>query len=121
VFEFHPPGGLPPYRGGGGRFARPNDPESYAGRSVSSCHCHPCQRGQKIGARRSVVPLRPGRRLGMDYDPTLGNNHSYETMEELRPTQGCRTSKEDFNSITSDASRKHKRQTHRTVTPICLY
>jgi hypothetical protein len=39
----------------------PNDPESYAGGRESS----PCQRGQKVRARRSVVPAPPGWGLGM--------------------------------------------------------
>jgi hypothetical protein len=42
------------------RFARPNDPDSYAGGSVSSWYVHPCQASPRVGARRSVVPGPPG-------------------------------------------------------------
>jgi hypothetical protein len=41
------------------RFARPNDPESFTGWS------NPCQTGQRVGARRSVVLGPPGRVLDL--------------------------------------------------------
>jgi hypothetical protein len=42
------------------RFACPNDTESYAGGSVNSWQSHPFETGQRVGARRSIVPGPPG-------------------------------------------------------------
>jgi hypothetical protein len=47
------------------RFARPNDPERNAGGSESSWQSHPCQTGQMVEARRSVVTGPPGWGLGV--------------------------------------------------------
>jgi hypothetical protein len=38
------------------RSALPNNPESYAGGSLSSWYDHPCQTSQRVGARRSIIP-----------------------------------------------------------------
>jgi hypothetical protein len=47
------------------RFACPCDPDSYAGGSISSRYSHPCQTGQRVGARQCVVPGPPGWGLGV--------------------------------------------------------
>jgi hypothetical protein len=62
---------------------RPNDLVSYAGGSVSSWKGHPCQTGEKVGARRNVVPSPSGEGVGCGAnDSTVGKICCYETSRE---------------------------------------
>jgi hypothetical protein len=63
------------------RFACPNDPESYAGGSIS-------QTGPRVGARRSVAPDPRGLGLGVGLTTPPRKIYSYKIMEELKTHTG---------------------------------
>jgi hypothetical protein len=67
-----------------GWFARPSDPESYAGGSLSSWLSHPCQTGQNVRVRLNVVPGPPGWWLGMELTTPPQKIYCYETSRAYR-------------------------------------
>lgn len=56
------------------RFAHPSNTESYADGRVSSWYNHLCQTGQRVGARRNVVPGSPRWGLGVGLMTPQWNN-----------------------------------------------
>jgi hypothetical protein len=70
------------------RYARPNDPESYSGRSVSSWKGHPCHTGKRVRARRSAWSSRGG---GQDPHRAVApvNKEKEEEEEEEEKKKKC--------------------------------
>lgn len=74
-------------------FANPNDPESYAG---GSAYGHPCQTGQRAGARQSIVPGLLGWGLSVWLTTQTPKKLQLQNlMEETRHTKGCSTSRKE--------------------------